>query len=235
MIRMSGTRPAAPPTSKPEPYQHRRQTLDCGLPPATAMLFERRFHAGIRSGEVRLSFRRWRAPRVKAGHRYRIHPLGQIEVESVREVPLGRIGDGEARQAGFGSAAELAGYLGRRGRLLDAGSRLYRVAFRYLGDSVDPRLELAEDSSPGTVADAARRLDAIDRRSRRGPWAWRLLALIAERPASPAGELAGLMGRDKRALKADVRRLKGLGLTVSLPTGYRLSPRGKAVLGLRTG
>ncbi len=199
------------------------------------MLFERRFHPGIRSGEVRLSFRRWQTARVEAGRRYRIHPLGEIEVESVREVSLEGVDDGEARRAGFGSAVELAGYLGRRGRPPEPGTRLYRVAFRYLGDSADPRLELAEDRSPAAVADAAGRLDAIDRRSRRGPWAWRLLALIAERPATPAAELARLVGRDKRALKADVRRLKGLGLTVSLPAGYRLSPRGRAVLELRTG
>jgi hypothetical protein len=31
--------------------------------------------------------------------------------------------------------------------------------------------------------------------------------------------------------KADVRKLKELGLTESLEVGYRLSPRGRAVLG----
>ena len=30
--------------------------------------------------------------------------------------------------------------------------------------------------------------------------------------------------------KLDVRKLKGLGLTISLGTGYRLSPRGEAYL-----
>jgi hypothetical protein len=34
-------------------------------------------------------------------------------------------------------------------------------------------------------------------------------------------------------LKLDVRKLKNLGLTISLPTGYELSPRGRAFLGAR--
>jgi len=34
------------------------------------MLFQRRFHRGLLSGEITLSFRRWSAPRVKVGGRY---------------------------------------------------------------------------------------------------------------------------------------------------------------------
>jgi hypothetical protein len=38
------------------------------------------------------------------------------------------------------------------------------------------------------------------------------------------------MGRERLAFKTDVRKLKALGLTESLPVGYRLSPRGEAWL-----
>jgi hypothetical protein len=37
------------------------------------------------------------------------------------------------------------------------------------------------------------------------------------------------MGRETKPFKADVRKLKELGLTESLEVGYRLSPRGKTV------
>ena len=43
------------------------------------------------------------------------------------------------------------------------------------------------------------------------------------------------VGRDTLAFKANVRKLKGLGLTESLAVGYRLSPRGVAVLARRSG
>ena len=42
--------------------------------------------------------------------------------------------------------------------------------------------------------------------------------------------LAEELGRELRPMKADIRRLKALGLTESLRVGYRLSPRGEAYL-----
>jgi hypothetical protein len=38
------------------------------------------------------------------------------------------------------------------------------------------------------------------------------------------------MGRERLAFKRDVRKLNELGLTESLDVGYRLAPRGRAVL-----
>jgi hypothetical protein len=38
------------------------------------------------------------------------------------------------------------------------------------------------------------------------------------------------MGMDQLSFKVRVRKLKGLGLTESLEIGYRLSPRGVALL-----
>ena len=44
-------------------------------------------------------------------------------------------------------------------------------------------------------------------------------------PISRAG-----FGRETQPFKLDVRKLKNLGLTISLEVGYRLSPRGEAYL-----
>jgi hypothetical protein len=57
-----------------------------------------------------------------------------------------------------------------------------------------------------------------------------VLEAIRERPGVRAPDLAASFGRETRPFKADVRKLKELGLTESLPVGYRLSPRGEAVL-----
>jgi hypothetical protein len=38
-----------------------------------------------------------------------------------------------------------------------------------------------------------------------------------------------MAGLERLVFKARVRRLKALGLTISLGTGYRLSPRGEAL------
>jgi hypothetical protein len=69
----------------------------------------------------------------------------------------------------------------------------------------------------------------MDRGSRHGPWTRRVLALIAARPATRAGDLFAEAGYpDLPSFTRDVRRLKELGLTESLEVGYRLSPRGAA-------
>jgi hypothetical protein len=45
-----------------------------------------------------------------------------------------------------------------------------------------------------------------------------------------AADLAAAAGRERLAFKGDVRKLNELGLTESLEVGYRLSPRGRALL-----
>jgi hypothetical protein len=57
-----------------------------------------------------------------------------------------------------------------------------------------------------------------------------VLDLIASRPGVRAPDLAASMARETLPFKRDVRKLKELGLTVSLKIGYRLSPRGQAYL-----
>jgi len=62
----------------------------------------------------------------------------------------------------------------------------------------------------------------------RGPR--RRCARIAAAPGTRAADLAAGFGRERLSFKADVRKLKALGLTESLEVGYRLSPRGRAYL-----
>lgn len=60
----------------------------------------------------------------------------------------------------------------------------------------------------------------------------RMLAWIAAHPGAAAARLARHLKREVPRLKADVRKLKDLGLTESLSPrpGYRLSKRGAAFL-----
>ena len=94
----------------------------------------------------------------------------------------------------------------------------------------DPRASRRDDVDSANLDTVAARLADMDRRSRRGPWTADVLELIARRPGVVARELAAELGRETRAFKADVRRLKELGLTESLEVGYRLSSRGKQLI-----
>ena len=75
------------------------------------LLFQKRFHAGLLSGAVRLTFRRWDKPHVKPGGRYRCHPIGVLQVEAIARVRVADISEDDARLCGFDSRAELLGYM----------------------------------------------------------------------------------------------------------------------------
>jgi len=70
----------------------------------------------------------------------------------------------------------------------------------------------------------------MDRRSPIGPWTFTTLRAIEARPGVLAAKLAHALGRPRDEFKRDVRKLKKLGLTSSLEIGYRLTPKGEALL-----
>jgi hypothetical protein len=179
---------------------------------------------GMRRGSVDLAFRRWTRPRLRVGTRMRT-PIGQLEVLAVDEVGAEAITDDDARRAGATSRAALLAWLDR-----DADRPIFRVQVRYAG--VDPRLALRENAemSDDQIAQLRDRLSRMDAASSHGPWTRQVLQTIADRPAVRAPDLAADFGLETVVFKRDVRKLKELGLTESLQVGYRLSPRGAALL-----
>src|SRR5262245_18222140 len=187
--------------------------------------FEQRLRDGIHSGTVVLAFRRWRRSQVVPGRRYRTG-IDMVEVESVDVVEPSSVDVAQAHEAGYASVGELLADL--RG---DPALPVYRIRLRRI-DGPDPRDELARAArmSGAEVAAIVGRLARMDRSSSRGPWTGAVLALIADRPGSVSTLLAEAMGWEWQDFKLRVRRLKELGLTLSLDVGYRLSPRGQAYL-----
>ncbi|MFD4368573.1 winged helix-turn-helix transcriptional regulator [Rhodococcus sp. NPDC058521] len=186
------------------------------------MIFSAGTLDGIKSGAVTLAFRRWSTPRVKAGSTQRTR-VGVIAFDSVEEVTA--ITEADAKDAGFSSAEELYGVVDRTAH----GPSLYRIALRYEG--ADPRVALreADDLTPDDVDDLRRRFARMDAR---GAWTEPTLRLIGDNPGVVSTELARTLGANRAPFKQRVRKLKELGLTESLEVGYRLSPRGVALLKL---
>ena len=186
------------------------------------MLFRSDALDRIRDGRVSVVFRRWRQARVRAGSRLRTM-IGLVEIRSVDRVD--DVTEDDAAKAGYGSAAALRADIPG-----DAAHQLFRMEVGYAG--ADPRIELRSRAalSDEDFAALTARLERMDQ-GRRGSWTRAVLALIAARPAVRAADLFAEAGYpDLLTFKRDVRRLKELGLTESLAVGYRLSPRGRAVL-----
>jgi hypothetical protein len=194
------------------------------------VLFAQWSWEGIADGSITVTFRRWKRRQATTGGIYRT-PVGRIEALAVDEVGAGDVTDEEARSSGYPSADVLLADL--RGT---PDLPIYRIRFR-LADGPDPRDELAADEALTEVdrAELDKRLDRLDKVSKHGPWTRQVLLLIRDKPAVRAGDLADDLGRERLDFKVDVRKLKNLGLTISLGVGYRLSPRGEAYLQGRAG
>ncbi|MCY3920994.1 MAG: hypothetical protein OXG27_01190 [Chloroflexi bacterium] len=196
------------------------------------MQFRQRDKEAIARGDLTLTIRRWRTPQARVGGRYRV---GEhvIEVTSVDQIEPSAISLEDARAAGHESAEAALDAIRRNQRKSgDANAPLYRVAFRCMGEQVDPRKVLAADSNldDAEVVAITERLAKMDSRARQGPWTRAALEAIAIAPGRRAAELAAEQGRETAKFKADIRKLKALGLTISLEVGYELSPRGQVVL-----
>jgi len=179
---------------------------------------------GIANGSITLVLRRWDVPRAKAGGTQRT-PAGTIRIDGVTEYPGGhRVTAAQARAAGYPDAKSAQKDLDRR-----PARHTYAIAVSYLAP--DERPELASDYQLGdadvdTISARLQRWDA----AAEAPWTRQYLTMIAANEAVRAPDLAARVGLDTPRFKRRVRQLKGLGLTISLDVGYRISPRGRAFL-----
>lgn len=187
------------------------------------MLFQQRVLEGIRVGSITLAFRRWRRPSVRAGGTL-LTPVGELTISSLSPVALSDISKADARRAGYESLDELHAALRER-----TEGEIYRIELGPLGP--DPRITLrATDSlTEDDTQDLVARLKRLDDHASR-PWTLRTLEVIRSRPGVRAGDLCFALHQDKDTFKLNVRKLKALGLTESLEVGYKLSPRGLALL-----
>lgn len=182
------------------------------------MQFTNRNSDAIRAGEVTLTFRNWRRPHAKVGNVYRLRPHGAIRVTEVSQVRISVIANADARRAGFTDAAALAAFL-----KVGHDAEVTRVGFELADEQ-----QLKRPLDLGLV-DVLERLKATDRRSA-SPWTCGVLMLIDTHPGRRAGDLAPTLGWELPKFKANVRKLKALGLTRSLETGYRLTDLGERAL-----
>lgn len=190
----------------------------------SAVMLTRVVAEGVARGDVTLAFRRWATSRVSPGGTF-LSVAGVIVIDAVERVDPATITTEDAHAAGARHVEDVVAAL--RGTSRDP---VFRITLSYGGP--DPRHAMAADTAltADDVAHIAAALDRLDGRAARGPWTRETLRLIEGNPGTRAVDLAASLGVEKDTLKRDIRKLKDLGLTLSLDTGYALSPRGAAWL-----
>ena len=198
------------------------------------MLISKAIAEQIRAGTVTTQYRRWEAPRVKVGGT-QLTPAGLVRFTRVARVnDVGKLTDRAARAAGMRNADALRKALtprpgrdpGERGSR--GGEHVYRINLQWAGE--DPRLALREElPDDEECAEIARKTAVLDRRLGEG-WTRETLEWIEVNPQVVSKRLAQLSGVELAPMKTDIRKLKGLGLTISHDVGYELSPRGAKFL-----
>jgi hypothetical protein len=89
--------------------------------------FSRELRNDVLAGDITLSVRLWKRPRVKPGGRYRVGP-GEIEVDDVELLPFAEITAADVRRAGEPDRETLRRRAAHAGPIDDL-TPVYRITF----------------------------------------------------------------------------------------------------------
>ena len=96
------------------------------------MQFSEDLRAGVLGGDITVSFRLWRRPKVKVGGRYRVLD-GTIEVDSAELVPFGSIDEADLQRSGEEDIEGLRHRAAHAGPI-DDDTLVYRIEFHLVED-----------------------------------------------------------------------------------------------------
>jgi hypothetical protein len=91
------------------------------------MEFSRELRNDVLAGDITLSVRLWKRPRVKQGRRYRVG-LGEIEVDAIELVPFAVVTAQDVRRAGEPDRETLRQRAAHAGPI-DEDTLVYRIEF----------------------------------------------------------------------------------------------------------
>lgn len=188
------------------------------------MQFTQDSHEAVASSRITVTFRLWKRLHAKVGGRYTVGSA-VIEVDAIEMIPFHAVTKRDVELAGMPTKDVLRERAAHAGPI-DDDTLVYRIEFHVAG--AKPADIVAPDDDEH-VAVVKKKLDAMDARSKAGAWTRSTLSLIGENEGMVSAELAAQLHRPRVEFKADVRKLRALGLTQSLEVGYRLTPLGRRI------
>jgi len=188
------------------------------------MLSKKKVLTLLEKGNIHTAFRKWTLPKVsKLGTL--LTPVGQLRIKSISKIGYDQISDDELIRAGYKNRKELD----KEFTFKDSGD-IYKIEFEL--EEADPRVELREstDISDKEMTKIIGKLKRLDEIGEIKNWTYKVLEVVDGEPGNYAIDYSTKLGYKKEWFKLNIRKLKNLGLTISLRNGYEISPRGKIVL-----
>jgi hypothetical protein len=93
--------------------------------------FSEALRAGVLGGDISVSIRLWRSPRVQPGRRYQLG-AGQIEIDSIELMAFAEVTRDDLRRSGECDLEALRARAAHAGPI-DDDTLVYRVAFHVVG------------------------------------------------------------------------------------------------------
>jgi hypothetical protein len=118
-------------TSAVPPNYRTRRSRDLT---SASVEFSKELRRDVLAGDITVSFRLWRRPKVKVGGRYPVGP-GTIEVDSVESVPFSSISPADLGRSGESDLEALRQRAAHSGPIAD-DTMLYRVEFHVVDEAL---------------------------------------------------------------------------------------------------
>lgn len=188
------------------------------------MLFKQKHLDGIKEGKVSLAFRKWKSTPLKKGSLLKTS-VGIVEITDIAIINQPHINEIDAQKAGFINLESLLKSIYSE----DAG-KIYKIHVRFLKEDKASKPKEKSSLSQGEIDMLKAKLLQMDKYARHGFWTKDILTSIKDNPKLSLTQLSEKTGKTKEWLNLNIRKLKNLGLTVSLDPGFDLSPTGKLLM-----
>ena len=188
------------------------------------MLFKQKHLEGIKAGTVTLAFRKWKSTQLKRGSLLKTD-VGIVEITDIAIINEPHINEIDAQKAGFINLESLMKsiYSAEIGKI-------YKIHVRFLKETQAKKIKEKISLSQSEIDSYKAKLLQMDKYARNGFWTKDILTSIKDNPKLSATQLSLKTGKTKEWLTQSIRKLKNIGLTVSLDPGYDLTPTGKLLM-----
>jgi len=196
------------------------------------IVFNKKYHEGVREGRITLTFRPWDTLRVLRGKIYRARNVGLLKVLDVDFKKLTDVTMEEIRNCGYRSMNEFReDFESLAGREVDFDfERAVRIEFTYIGEDIENYKKAMGDVKDSEIFNIKEMLLKLEQKGRK-KWAIKALQILKKKPYVSPKDMEKPLKLSSDKVVQNMRKLKALNLVMSdNKMGYSITPLGVKIL-----